>query len=147
MTWSYSGDPSDSDKDSVRFIVGDTDTTDQLVTDEEIAWALTQNSNIYGASAIIAGTIAAKFSRKVDKSVGDLKLSLSQKSKQYLQLQKDLNGKTATRVIPFSGGISIANKDSYKDDTDRVRPAFNIDMQQDPDLTSRDRELTSSELP
>ena len=30
MAWSYSGDPDSSALDSVRFLVGDTDTNDQL---------------------------------------------------------------------------------------------------------------------
>jgi hypothetical protein len=32
MTWSYSGDPSSSSTDAVRFLVGDTDTNDQLIS-------------------------------------------------------------------------------------------------------------------
>ena len=40
MTWNYSGDPSLSSRDAVRFLIGDTDPNDPLVTDEEIAYAL-----------------------------------------------------------------------------------------------------------
>ena len=32
--WTYSGNPAASDKDAVRFLVGDTNTSDQLVSDE-----------------------------------------------------------------------------------------------------------------
>ena len=36
MTWSYSGDPASSDRDAIRFYIGDTDTTLQLLQDEDI---------------------------------------------------------------------------------------------------------------
>ena len=45
MTWTYSGDPATNARDSIRFLVGDTDTNDQLVSDEEIAWT---NSQVTG---------------------------------------------------------------------------------------------------
>ena len=44
MAWTYSGDPSSSARDAIRFLVGDTDTNDQLVTNEEIAWVNNQVS-------------------------------------------------------------------------------------------------------
>ena len=37
MSWEYQG-PSASDKDEVRFLIGDTDVEDQLLSDEEIQY-------------------------------------------------------------------------------------------------------------
>lgn len=94
MTWTYSGDPSDSDKDAVRFTVGDTDTTDQLVTDEEIAYLLVVHGAVGMASVGAARAIAAKYSRKADqsRSVGDLSLSqqYSQQATSYHHLADHL---------------------------------------------------------
>ena len=50
MTWTYTGDPNVSDRDKIRFLIGDTDTNDQLVNDEEIEWALTEAGSIYQAA-------------------------------------------------------------------------------------------------
>ena len=42
MTWTYSGDPATNARDAIRFLTGDTDTNDQLINDEEIAWTNNQ---------------------------------------------------------------------------------------------------------
>lgn len=94
MTWTYSGNPASSDRDAVRFTVGDTDTTDQLITNEEIAYLLTIHNGVGMASVGAARAIAAKFSRKADqsRSVGDLTLSqqYSQQSFSYHHLADHL---------------------------------------------------------
>ena len=123
MTWTYI-DPNDTDRDQVRFLVGDTDSSDQLVTDEEIAWSLT-NGGVYAAAAQIANAIASKFARKVTFAEGDLKVQLSDRVKHYSSLSKDLKRQSATRsVTPYAGGISVSDKESVKEDTDRVKPRF-----------------------
>ena len=138
MSWTYSGNPADSDSDSVRFLVGDTDSDDQQVTDEEIAWALTQAGGIYSAAALIASTIAAKFARMVDKAVGDLKISYGQRAGHYEKLTAALKRKASVfGAVPYAGGISISDKESVREDTDRVKPAFSVGMD--------DRQGTSSD--
>ena len=134
MTWTYSGDPSSTSRDEVRFLVGDTDTSDQQVTDEEIAWALSENSsNAYMAASVIAHAISAKFSRKADKAVGDLRLSYSQLSKQYADLGTRLRSQGALRgVQPYSGGISKADKQTQNDDDDYDKPFFTRKLMDDP---------------
>lgn len=128
MSWSYSGNPSDSDSDAVRFLVGDVDTDNQLVSDEEIAWALAQGG-VYAAASLIAFTIAAAFSRQADKAVDSLKISYSQKSAQYSKLAGDLRYRAATDgLCPYAGGISVSDKDAVRGDSDRVRPSFKVGM-------------------
>ena len=53
MSWTYSGDPATSDKDAVRFLTGDTDAGDQLASDEEIAYALSQRPDVRLAAAVV----------------------------------------------------------------------------------------------
>lgn len=141
MSWSYSGDPSSSDSDQVRFIIGDTNTDDQLVSDEEIAWSLTQGS-IYNAAAICARSIAASFSRFADKSVDDLKISYSQKSAQYSKLADNLESKDAHKSLGvYAGGISVADKQSNEENTDRVSPSFTRGITDNPSLNNQDDDL------
>ena len=61
MTWTYGNDPTNSSRDAVRYLVGDTDSNLAFVTDEEIAWALSQNSNnaYAAAAAVAAATVRA----------------------------------------------------------------------------------------
>jgi len=106
--------------------VGDTDTTDQLVTDEEIAWALDENSNVYFAAAIIAESISAKFARHADKDIGDLAIKYSQRSTAYAAIAARLRIRAAATGISavYAGGISVNDKATNEDDTDRVKPTF-----------------------
>jgi hypothetical protein len=125
MTWTYTGDPSNSDRDKVRFLIGDTNTADQLVTDEEIAWALTEGG-VYYAAAITSRSIAASFSRRVDFEVSkDLKVFYAKAAENYNKLADKLESK-ASRVsgTPYAGGISVADKETQEANTDRVEPAF-----------------------
>lgn len=78
MAWSYSGNPASSALDKVRFLIGDTDTNNQLLSNEEITWLLSEwNNNAYVAAANAAYSLSAEFSGKSDfsRSVGDLSLS------------------------------------------------------------------------
>ena len=69
MGWTYGGDPSASAKDAVRFLVGDTDSTDQLLQDGEITYLLSQYNNAPLNAAIRAcETIMAKFARMADET-------------------------------------------------------------------------------
>lgn len=93
MTWTYSGDPAASDLDFVRFEVGDIETSEQLLQDEEINYCINSTSTAKAAAAKAARAIAARFARQVDESVGDMRLALSQRVKHYLALAKDLEAK------------------------------------------------------
>lgn len=128
MTWSYSGDPASSDLDQVRFLIGDTDTDDQLVNNEEVDWSLSQFS-VYIAAAELCDAIAAKFARKVDKSVGDLKISFSKQGEQYSKKAKQLRSRGSfAGITPYAGGISVSDKESTRENSDRVSPTFRKGM-------------------
>lgn len=111
MAWSYSGDPADSDKDQIRFLVGDTNIDDQLVTDEEIAFNLalfpsTVGKPNYRAAAETAEAIASEFARKADKSVGPLSIQAKQQRDHYIEMANRyrfyaINGGV---LVPGSGG-------------------------------------------
>jgi len=90
MAWSY--DPNlSTKKDEVRLIIGDTDIDDQLLQDEEIEYFLEQSQDsVIQASIKAVMAIIAKLSRKVDKSVGEAKLSLSQQIEHYQELLDNL---------------------------------------------------------
>lgn len=137
MTWTYtSTDPSGTTRDQVRTYIGDTDTTDQLLTDEQIAFALTEGGTVSLAAAIAADWIAATFARKADKSVGDLSISYSQTAQQFSKLADRLRSESSRISLPYFGGISQSAKDTREADTDRVKPAFTVDMLDNPDVSA-----------
>ena len=94
MTWSYSGDPSDSALDEIRFLIGDTDTNDQLLSNEEITYLYDAYGDAYAAAISCVVSLISKASRGVEesKSVGDLSLSrkYGARVQQWLTLKHQL---------------------------------------------------------
>lgn len=129
MTWTYSGNPSLTSRDEVRFLVGDTDNTNQLATDEEISYALVKEGSSYLAAASVCFSLAAKYARYMDQSVGDLSISYSQRYQQFKELAKRLELSGSSQFgIPYAGGISQTDKETVAADADRLQPAIKIDV-------------------
>lgn len=131
MTWTY-GPTFSLARDRVRLLIGDTDSSDQLVSDEEIALYVTGGQlaevNDYLSAAAVCDAIAAKFSRRADMSAGGSSASLSQQATAYQRKARQLRRQSALGTSPFIGGISIADKDDREADSDRVAPAFSREM-------------------
>jgi len=127
MTWSYSGNPASSDKDTVRFLVGDTKTDDPLVTDEEIDWAITEEINKYCAAALIAESISAYFATQADLvKIGPIWEQYTKRSENYAKKAKDLRNKSSNKntFAVYAGGIDIADKINHYNDTTLIQPEF-----------------------
>ena len=125
MTWTYTNDPENVQRDEVRLLIGDTDSTDEQLSDEEIAYYIAQESDSYSAAASAARGLAAKFARLADMTVDDLSLSYSQRQASYLALAETLDERSsASGVRAYAGGISKADKETQEADTDRVKPGF-----------------------
>lgn len=142
MTWTYHGVPGTNDqyqrRDAVRMLVGDTDTSDQQSSDEEIAFALSQTSDdVYGAAVIICRALAAKYSRLVDTSFEGVRSSYSQRAKSYheLAIRIERQGKKtggAGLGGVDAGGISKDNMDTVDRIEDRLEPAFKVKQFENP---------------
>lgn len=102
MTWTYSGNPASSEKDAVRFLIGDTDTSDQLLSDAEINYVIVESGGSrYQAAHDAAYAIAGKFSRMAQsKSVGDLSISYADRARAYFELANELLELGARREVP-----------------------------------------------
>lgn len=79
MTWTYSGNPKDSVKDQVRFMIGDTDEGDQQLTDEEIEFLIGMHSTPLGAAKAAITGLIAKYSREVSYTIGPEKVSAEER--------------------------------------------------------------------
>jgi hypothetical protein len=144
MSWSYSATDLNTTTsagriNTVRLLVGDTDTTDQLVQNEEITFALSQTGdNVYYGAVWICRAIAAKFSRLVTTTLdGSLSANYSDKAKQYNQLAVQIEAqgkKTSGKSLGISaGGISVSDMTVVNATTDRVKPAFSINQFDNPE--------------
>lgn len=109
MAWTYSGDPSLSDLDMVRWYAGDTDSSDQEATDEECEAALDKFGSPERAAAKVARSIAAKYARLVDKAAGDVRKSHSQKSANYSKIADELEAMAAAASAVSRKSEQLAN--------------------------------------
>lgn len=127
MAWTYTGDPADSPRDAVRFYVGDTNFNDQLLQDEEIAFALTHSADPLAAAARCARALASKFSSLVDEKFETIDNKFSQRAKAFHalagRLERDVK-RYGGLGTPLAGGISIAAVDAARMDLDRPQSAF-----------------------
>jgi glycerate-2-kinase len=142
MAWSY--DPTDLDNTTasgrlniVRLLVGDTDTVDQQVQNEEITFGLSENGdNIYLSASWIARAISSKYSRLVTTKLdGALSSEYSDLAKQYQTLadQLEYQGKTnGASVGILAGGITKTQVEGVRANTNRIEGSFRRDRFKNP---------------
>lgn len=110
--WSYTGNPAARVIDKVRFLIGDTDSLNKLLTDSELSFLLSEwNNDPYLAGAYACESLASKYAAKSDsqKSVGDLSLS-TQYGEQAARFQQQAN-----RLRNQSVGANPPTPRVYKD--------------------------------
>lgn len=160
-TWSYSQDPSSRNRDKVRFLVGDTDETDQLLTDQEVDISITdlgltptaapvasELNTLRRAAANLADAIAINFARDVDTRNMSLSISKSQRVQAFKECARRLrglagvpqteDGATAQPAEMFVGGLSISDKIDRSNNSDEVQPAFSRGMDDNPRVGTQD---------
>ena len=128
-SWAYSGDPNASDRDQIRWLIGDVEIDDPLVSDAEITAALATEGTTDAAAAACCEFLAAFFRRDVDKSVsnpggGSTSMSYSKRADQYTALAQTLRQGAALLVAPYCAALSVSEKNAVADDDDRVAPSF-----------------------
>lgn len=138
MAFTYTDDPVNVPLDAVRLLLGDTDTDDQKLSDAEITYFLAQaEDEPYGAAAIGARAIAAKFASEVSSSfdaVRGIRADFGSLSKKYMDLAVRLEsqakkyGKKGGFGAPLAGGITISGVESAEKENDRNPTEFRIGM-------------------
>lgn len=107
---------------TIRFLIGDTDTNDQLISNEEIAYIVTQQGSVNRSASECCRAIAAKFARNMSRSIGGLQADFAAKHRQYLAMADNLLTKEETSpVSPFVSGYEIDKKQAREDDTNREK--------------------------
>jgi hypothetical protein len=142
MAWSYSAadlntTTSSGRLNTVRLLVGDTDTTDQQVQNEEITFSLSLNDdNTYLAAGWIAKAISSKYARMVTTKLdGALSANYSDLAKHYQSLadQLDYRGKTDGAAIGIlAGGITKSGVEAVRANTNRIEGSFRRDRFKNP---------------
>ena len=76
MTFTYV-DPNSNNRDKVRFLIGDTDSSDQHFSDEEINYLLATWTAVYDAAIAGAEILSGRYAHLTNysRSIGDLSIS------------------------------------------------------------------------
>lgn len=131
MSWTYSGDPSASTRDQVRFELGDTDVNDQQLLDAEVDYLIATHVDPFMAAAGGCDALARKFSRHAQKTVGKLSVAANQRAAAYRLRAQELR-QQAFRTSGLSGivmgGTSISEKEAFGNNPDTTQPNFSIGM-------------------
>ena len=109
----YEGDPGGSIEDEVRFLIGDTDTANELFSDDEIDYLVAEHETAIRAAYHGSLALAGKFSAKQDIAVGSARLEYASMAQKYTDLSKSLAdrggdaGVNSTRVgPPYASGLA-----------------------------------------
>lgn len=141
--FTYSGDPSTSPKDEVRFLIGDTIKSQALFDDREIIFqnGKTPDTRMAGAELLLVKS--NEFSRQADIRVGDVSKAFSKVSENMLKSSKELREQALKRALPFFGGRTISGKDDLAARTDDVQPAFSIGQTDDLSAVQLNRDVAN----
>lgn len=128
MTWTYTNDPVSVPVDEVRLLIQDTDSSDPLISNEEVLYFISKGGAGIGAAYLAALSISAKFGRLADERTGQVEVKWSQRSRAYAALAADLKKQMAlaTNPLPYAGGISVSDINNNRAKTDRSQEAFSL---------------------
>ena len=139
-----------NDIGKVRFLLQDnTDTTARpaLMQDAEIQFALDTESNIYMAAAMCAEALSARFRGLVSKTVGNLSLTYDKDASTWDAIATRLRTRGSLHMLPTAGGIEIADRDAFFEDSDLIQPKFFDGLHQTPgeSVPTRISDITQEE--
>ena len=141
MTFSYSGDPSSSDRDQVRFHVQDTDSGFPLLQDEEYDWLIAQWKPKYDSLIYVAAVAAANISRKfvglVSVSVDGVSVNTADLAQRYRDLAMEL--RSQHNSFQIGGEVPLENVmvGDYRDPS--IRPLrFGVGIDDNPEAGQQD---------
>lgn len=103
-----------SDRDQVRLLIGDTDSDDPQLTNDEVDQFIANRSvlddeggtasvNLAAAGADAAGAIAAEYARQFDFSEDGQQFSRSQRVGHYIALERELRSRSGGYAVSIGG--------------------------------------------
>lgn len=115
MATTYSGDPSSSDLDQVRFLVGDTDVTAAKLQDAEIEFLVLEWQNTYLAAAAAADYLSSNAAAWISYQADDNTLSLSDAQEKYARMADALRAQYSRRYRApwYVGGMDRGDFEAY----------------------------------
>jgi hypothetical protein len=126
VTWTYSPTSITTDLAKVRLQIGDTDTDDQLLSDEEINYVLGRYAGVDRASYECAKILLAQpeAARAFDRTGTGFSATRSQRFQHLKDIVDQWKAGASLKAQPSLTGMSKSEKTSLEADTDYVPAAF-----------------------
>lgn len=128
MAWSYSGNPGSSSLDLVRFLIQDTDISDQLLSNEEINYLIGAYGDPYSAAIAAVGTLIAQASRVQSESKAVADLSISITSGARLQQWRELLDHLKAERFRLNPAAPVINANAIVPTVERVEEDESTDF-------------------
>jgi len=128
MSFTWTGDPANSNLEAIRWHIDDTASSNAKFQDAEINYAYAEEHSVLGAAALLCEQLAAKYSGEANRSLGPMSISLSALSSQYAQKAIDLRKRSTAFAAPYAGNISKTDEENWEDDSDNKQATFEKDM-------------------
>jgi hypothetical protein len=118
--FSYSGNPADSLLDAIRFYSQDIDENDPFISDEEIAFLISNwehiSDNPIFLAAVVCDAISAKFAREISFSADGVSISASDLQNKFQTLADSLRAQYSANEVgsgPSAGGLIAGEEFDY----------------------------------
>ncbi len=117
--------------EQVRLNIGDLGTP-PFLTDAQIQHFLDQEAdNVDQASGRAAVALAFLFATKADQTTGRMSIGFSKRADAYRQMAIDFGVDGVQTAPPYVGGVSVAEAEASRQETDLIQPAFTRDLHDD----------------
>lgn len=118
MSFSYDLSDLSTEFNRLRLEIGDVDSNDYFLDDEEIMYVQSEKTSFYRRAAACCELICIKIARNVKTKIGHF----SEDSNEIYVRYKELAAKFQAVDYPWSSSITISEKEGYEDDTSLVQP-------------------------
>lgn len=138
----YSGDPTASQRDALRFLIDDTDVANPMFEDGELDAVLRSRGldpeatgdigAVRGAAVEALEIVARRMALQPSFQIGRFSEDRSKAAQIIADRIKELKASLSGGLL-YAGGISKADKEAQEADTDRVQPAFRVGLHDSPE--------------
>lgn len=109
-------------RNQIRFLIQDNQSGRPLMDDGELDWLQTQEANVYMMAAAACDSLVVRAGGVKAKRISQLEIVYSVQF--YHELGGKLRARGSAHQLPYLGGMSIAEKDEQRADTDWAQPAI-----------------------
>lgn len=130
--WTYNGDPSRSDSDAVRFLIGDTIRERPLLDDREVEWIITQTENLNLRAALACEALWSRFLAISDYTVGSVSKKFSDVAAKFKERAEDFRRESYKHALVAFPAHLKSTKQALENDDELEKPEFSVGLADSP---------------